>query len=242
MNLRKYKLIAAEKSPSIDAINKENIKRHEVVEKLQGTGNIGIELGVAKGIYSSRMVQSGRFKAFFGVDMYGDIHDNNEYLNTLKYVGFDNPTYRLIRTDFESALELFPDQYFDFIYVDGFAHTGEEGGKTLIDWWPKLKTGGILAGDDYHLEWPLVVWAVNDFVFNVDAQLNLATDVESEVHSRYPTWWIQKKTNAVPPINEVLYQISQREKQRIHWLRTSRIARFYARGRRFLTRVNKKGF
>lgn len=43
-----------------------------------------------------------------------------------------------------------------FIYVDGYAHTGEDRGKTLFDWYPKLKIGGLMAGDDYHDDWPLV--------------------------------------------------------------------------------------
>ena len=83
-------------------------------------------------------------------------------ISALKYIGIENTTYSLLRMDFDDALLLFEDNYFDFIYVDGFAHTGEEGGKTLIDWIKKLKVGGYLAGDDYHNDWPLVVWAVND--------------------------------------------------------------------------------
>ena len=40
---------------------------------------------------------------------------------------------------FDDAIDLFEDQFFDFIYIDGFAHTGEEGGETLIKWYRKLK-------------------------------------------------------------------------------------------------------
>lgn len=31
-------------------------------------------------------------------------------------------------------------QMFDFVYIDGYAHTGEENGKTIIDWWRKVRT------------------------------------------------------------------------------------------------------
>jgi hypothetical protein len=32
---------------------------------------------------------------------------------------------------FDDALDIFDDEFFDFIYIDGFAHTGEEGGNQL---------------------------------------------------------------------------------------------------------------
>eukprot|EP00121_Abeoforma_whisleri_P015798 Awhi_evm1s14531 len=42
----------------------------------------------------------------------------------------------------------YPDEYFDFIYVD--ARHGRKGvSQDLEDWWPKLKRGGIMAGDNY---------------------------------------------------------------------------------------------
>tara|TARA_Y100000389_G_C17052243_1_gene313332 strand:+ start:118 stop:318 length:201 start_codon:yes stop_codon:yes gene_type:complete len=59
---------------------------------------------------------------------------------------------------------LFPDDFFDFIYVDGYAHTGEENGKTFFDWWPKLKQNGIFSGDDYdNKKWTEVYKNVNNF-------------------------------------------------------------------------------
>ena len=42
----------------------------------------------------------------------------------------------------------FPDNYFDFIYVDA-RHDYKGALEDLILWWPKLRLGGIMAGDDY---------------------------------------------------------------------------------------------
>ncbi|MEZ5798835.1 MAG: methyltransferase domain-containing protein [Paracoccaceae bacterium] len=109
--------------------------RFDVVAPLPPAGNIGIELGVAAGSFSSRMVQSGRFAQFYGVDVYGDGHNTAEYKKALLAVGLWSD-YRLLRMTFDQALDLFPDGYFDFIYCDGYAHTGEEGGRTLADWFP----------------------------------------------------------------------------------------------------------
>jgi hypothetical protein len=43
--------------------------------------------------------------------------------------------------------KLFPDNYFDFIFVDG-SHEAEPVFNDIINWMPKLKTNGIMAGDD----------------------------------------------------------------------------------------------
>jgi hypothetical protein len=47
------------------------------------------------------------------------------------------------------AAAQFPDGYFDFVYVDG-NHVYEYVRQDLISYLPKLKIGGLLAGDDYH--------------------------------------------------------------------------------------------
>lgn len=216
MNLERVFKYASEQTPDIKVIENNGWYRHDVANLLRGTENIGIELGVAKGIYAKRMVESNKFKRFYGVDLYGDTHNIEEYRTALKFIGFQNLCYCLLRMDFDSALELFEDNYFDFIYVDGFAHTGEEGGKTLVNWIKKLKIGGILAGDDYHDDWPLVKWAVNDLAKKLDADLNVTTEIEDNDFSRYPTWFIIKKNENELEINENLYQIAMKEKKRIY--------------------------
>jgi hypothetical protein len=56
----------------------------------------------------------------------------------------------------------FDDGTLDFFYIDGYAHTGNAGGRTLHDWWRKVRPGGVLAGHGYDAEnWPKNVAAVN---------------------------------------------------------------------------------
>lgn len=216
MNLRSVSKYASKQTPDIKVIHKDGWLRQDVASLLQGSENIGIELGVAKGIYAKRMIDSNKFQRFYGVDLYGDTHDTAEYCAALKHICFQNPRYCLLRMDFDSALELFDDDYFDFIYVDGFAHTGEEGGKTLVDWIKKLKNGGIIAGDDYHDDWPLVKWAVNDFAKKLDTELHLTTGQEDADFCKYPTWFISKNGEKEVGVNSNLYRIAMREKKRIH--------------------------
>jgi len=166
--------------------------RDAVLDPLRGKKNVGIELGVAGGSFSTRIVESGKFDKVFGVDTYDDYyHHIDEYREAISRVGLKS-NYSLLRMTFEEALSLFPDEFFDFIYVDGFAHTGQEGGQTLADWYPKLKVGGIMAGDDYHDDWPLVQWAVNDFASTLGVGLSVTEKTESHSYNRYPSWSITK--------------------------------------------------
>lgn len=217
MNKKYIFNISKKYTPKVSINIKKNWFRHDIVNELGGNNNIGIELGVAKGIFAKRLLNSGKFSKLYGVDTYNDVHDTAEYIETLKYIGIENLNYNLIRMDFDSAHKIFKDEYFDFIYVDGFAHSGEEGGKTLIEWYKKLKIGGILAGDDYHLDWPLVVWAVNDLAKQLNSTINLTEVTEDELYSKYPTWFIKKKNlceNLV--INPLLYKLGMKEKARVH--------------------------
>jgi len=65
------------------------------------------------------------------------------------------------------AASLFPDEYFDFVFVDA-AHDRESVLADLRAWWPKIKVGGRLAGHDYDDHWPPVVGAVNEFFGRTD--------------------------------------------------------------------------
>jgi hypothetical protein len=179
--------------------------RHDVSRGLQGADNLGIELGVAGGHFSQRMIESGKFKHFYGVDLYEDHHNVEEYKSALKLVGLGR-NYTLLRMSFDEALGLFKDSFFDFIYFDGYAHTGEEGGKTFADWWGKLKTGGIYAGDDYHADWPLVQWAVNVFSQRVGADLQITGRRETTNLNRYPSWFLHKASSVLTgtPDSELL--------------------------------------
>lgn len=186
------KALARLRTPDVPTILEKDFHRHDVIQSLKGHDNVGIELGVAGGHFSQRMIDSGKFKCFYGVDLYADHHDTKEYLSALRLVGLEK-NYRLLRMSFDDALSLFEDNYFDFIYFDGYAHTGEDGGKPFTDWYSKIKVGGVIAGDDYHDDWPLVKWAVNKLVQTVGAHLHVTGQVESVNLSRYPSWFFTKQ-------------------------------------------------
>ena len=90
--------------------------RFDLVKLLSKEKNIGIELGVAGGDYSAKLVESKKFSLVWGVDMYADTHNTKQYKEALVKVGL-NENYKLLRMTFNDALDLFPDSYFDFVLV-----------------------------------------------------------------------------------------------------------------------------
>jgi|TARA_B100001964_G_scaffold18338_2_gene18798 hypothetical protein len=172
-----------------------NIDRYEIVKNLKGINNIGVELGVAEGGFSYKMMETKKFKYFFGIDSY-DIfqHNENEYIQTKKKLSiFEN--YKLVRKKFENALNDFEDLSLDFIYVDGFAHEGNDGGRTLVSWLKKLKVGGICAGDDYDDNWPLVKMTVNDVVKQSECDLFITKKKSLDKYSQFPSWFFVKSSD-----------------------------------------------
>lgn len=60
----------------------------------------------------------------------------------------NKPFVKLIREYTFKAAKKFPDECFDLIYIDA-DHTYEGCKKDLEAWYPKVKTGKFLTGDDY---------------------------------------------------------------------------------------------
>jgi len=173
-------------------LNKVEINRFEIIKIIKKDNLIGVELGVAEGNFSYKMMESKKFKFFYGIDSYDDFqHDDTEYKNTKnKLSKFSN--YKLIRKTFELALDEFDDNSLDFIYIDGFAHEGNDGGKTLNQWLKKLKIGGICAGDDYDDRWPLVKKTVNYHVEKSNVKLYVTKKNFDEKYSEFSSWFFYK--------------------------------------------------
>jgi hypothetical protein len=171
--------------------------RHDVINLLvKSRGNIGVELGIAEGIFLKRMIDSKKFSMYIGIDAYANdgTHTTLQYKRALKLCGILED-YKILRMQFKESLDLFEDESLDFIYVDGYAHTGEEQGQTICDWYPKLRIGGVMAGDDYHNDWPLVKNAVDYFVKSIEGELFITDKIENIRYCSFPTWAVIKKFN-----------------------------------------------
>ena len=199
----------------------QSTDRISVLDHLpEGQHGLAVELGVAEGGFSNQLVFSKRFNWVVGVDMYADDHDTEEYKLALRRVGlFEN--YKLLRMRFDEALDLFPDESIDFLYIDGYAHTGEDGGRTIIDWSRKVSVGGVIAGDDYDEAWPLVRRAVDYFVACTGFELHVTERTAEGVrYNEYPSWAVCK-TSEVPDIepDRQLEMISSLSRARVSIVR-----------------------
>jgi hypothetical protein len=58
------------------------------------------------------------------------------------------PAVKVIREYSDKAAAQFPDGFFDFVYLDA-DHRYESVVADIAAWWPKVRSGGVLAGHDY---------------------------------------------------------------------------------------------
>ena len=171
------------------------MNRFELANLIKTENAIAIELGVAGGSFSEKLVESGKFSIVIGIDSYSTPrHGIEEYKEALTRTRFIESNFKLLKMSFDQALSLFEDNSIDFIYIDGFAHLGQCGGKTIFDWARKVKIGGIIAGDDYDEEWPLVIDSVNYFLEqnNFDLKLTDKPPSNAPIYSKYRSWYTNK--------------------------------------------------
>ncbi len=146
-----------------------------------------IELGVAAGAFAEAMLRRNSSIRYVGIDRWSDHHDEAEMehaISSTRNLATIAPHF--MRCTFANGWQGFQRQA-DMIYIDGYAHTGQERGGTLRDWWPILKPGGIFAGHDYDArEYPQTVAAVDEFVREHRLEMHLTGE------NRLPSWWVRK--------------------------------------------------
>ncbi|HEX3424107.1 MAG TPA: class I SAM-dependent methyltransferase [Sphingomicrobium sp.] len=129
--------------------------------------SIAVELGAWKGrstcFMAVEIANSNAPIRFFTIDHWqGSIGEEGHDADTDKAEGRLFETFvrntepvasyvQAIRSDSASAAEGFEDDSVDFLYVDA-SHTCEAVLRDLRAWYPKLKIGGVIAGDDWCFE------------------------------------------------------------------------------------------
>lgn len=182
-------------SEVLDFSQLPDLRKREEIAGFAVPGAIGVELGVASGSFSNRLLSTGRFSHLYSIDMWaGDRgHDVKQYKGVLRRLAPYKEKNSIIKLKFDEALDLFPDEYFDFIYIDGYAHTGQNSGQTLHDWWPKLKRGGVFSGDDYSDRYPLVIKEVDEFAQQNGLQVHIHRPKKAgDKLFQHPSWITRK--------------------------------------------------
>jgi hypothetical protein len=153
-----------------------------------GLNGSGVELGVFKGEYSQQILSGSKLKRLYSVDRWaGDRgHDDAQMEETRQTLACFGDRSVLIQATFEEALDRFDDGSLDFVYVDGYAHNGNEDGRTFAQWWPKVRPGGIMAGHDYHSRFERNVRAVDAFAKAHGLMFHLTRK------DKLPSWIVRK--------------------------------------------------
>jgi len=130
----------------VDLINKKSLKK-------------GIEIGVQNGNFSDVLLRSTLQKLYL-VDCWdyqpqgyvdgANVDQNRQNLiyNNIKIKYQNNKRVNIIKDFSINASSLFPDNYFDFVYIDA-NHSFEAVMQDLESWYPKVKLNGVIAGHDY---------------------------------------------------------------------------------------------
>ena len=129
------------------------IGRESIVKQYIKNNFICVEIGTDSGDFAEFMLKTNILKLYC-IDpytSYDEYHDgiNNKtgdslYNSTKKRLNYDK--VQMIRKFSHDALDDVKEQV-DFIYIDG-NHSYKYVLQDLIDWYPKLKPGGIIIGDD----------------------------------------------------------------------------------------------
>ena len=164
------------------------INTRDQISELLSYNIIGCELGVFEGEFSNLLLKTNKFKKLYLVDLFeGIIDSGDKYGNNIVYRSgddllklvsnkFENETsIEIVKKDSISFLQHFPDNYFDFIYIDTshqYEHTKIELNLSLN----KIKKGGIISGHDYNkYRFEGVVRAVDEFSKENNLKLNLTS-------------------------------------------------------------------
>ena len=167
-----------------------------MVEIIKTLGNniIGCEIGVDRGNNIKCLLDiCSNVRKIYAIDPWAEYTDQvfypgaererryHETLVNLRSYIFDD-CVDILRMPSLKAVDLFPDGYFDFVYIDG-----DHSYKACLDdcraWWPKVKPGQILSGHDFRAKDTDVREAVYKFASEVN---------KSVVEAEYISWYIRK--------------------------------------------------
>jgi predicted O-methyltransferase YrrM len=154
---------------------------------------IALELGVAAGHYSEVILKNSKARLLYSIDRWADHHDQKEQLKCTKKLSAYGKRSHIMWGNFEDCIDIFDNDTFDFIYIDAYASDGQQNGKLLYDWFPKLKKGGIFSGHDYHTDFPKTIKAVDRFCKEFDYKPNIIDGHISDGNQqKYNSWYIIK--------------------------------------------------
>jgi|GEM_PF-627822 Predicted O-methyltransferase len=164
------------------------VRTRAALARLVPRGGVAAELGVAQGYFSDELLRERPDFSLYSVDRWaGDRGHDDEQFNAAKaLLARHGARSVVVKKTFDEALADFAPESLDLVYIDGYAHTGQDSGNTLRRWWSRVKPGGVFAGHDYHPKWGPTIDAVDAFCR--ERGLSFRLTIEDE----FPSWYVQK--------------------------------------------------
>lgn len=130
---------------------------------------VGIEVGTAQGFTTKYLLEMIPDLKLYGIDPYMNYRDwdglyieqEQRLIEFLAKVSPFGERYTHIYKMSDNATANFEDGLMDFVFIDG-EHTYAQVTSDCKNYWPKVKSGGLLIGHDYTAIRE-VFRAVNDF-------------------------------------------------------------------------------
>ena len=146
-------------SPKVKGNRRHNPPRQVFIKNNIPHNGVGVEIGVAGGKHAQWLWEYSKPSHLSLIDHWDEPKDNTYYFGTKektleqynKVVEWSQgKDVEVIKKDTSKAAALFENESLDWIYLDG-DHRYDGVMKDLNAWWPKIKKGGFLSGDDYSL-------------------------------------------------------------------------------------------
>lgn len=149
-------------------LNDGRVERAKYVSSLISPGDIGVEIGVWQGAFAYHVLLQKEPSKLYLVDPWEKYSQSGKTQLEMdkmyeQVCGYFMPyeNVEIVRLKSEDAVTMFPDDYFDYVYIDG-VHSYAAVTRDLANYLPKVKVGGHLIGDDYG--WTGIKPAVQDFL------------------------------------------------------------------------------
>jgi predicted O-methyltransferase YrrM len=130
---------------------------------------IGVYQGRCTAMWNTILTNSGVDYEYYAIDHFlgsaEHTKDINYYQKTLDNLNSIIDKINIIKNDSLTEVNNYDDNYFDMVYIDA-SHEYEFVIEDVKQWIPKVKKGGVICGDDYHVNWPGVIKAVNEVFGN----------------------------------------------------------------------------
>jgi hypothetical protein len=159
------------------------------------------EVGIGYGMHARQLLRDTSIEKLFLVDPSKPYPNDGFSVDVLMNGGFEalvneikkelspyQNRYEWIRKpSLEVTDEEIPDESLDAVFIDG-DHSYEAVKADLDKWWPKIRNGGQLLGDDYSSCHPGVPQAVNEFA----KKHNITYDFLFKEGQSYPIYRFKK--------------------------------------------------